>query len=44
MSQNQPERNQKGVVAGLKESSAPADHVVADRVDLLGNTNANGRG
>ncbi len=43
MSQNQPERNRTGVVAGLKESSAPADHVVADRVALLGNTNANGR-
>jgi transcriptional regulator len=44
MSQNQPERNRTGVVAGLKESSAPTDHIVADRVALLGNTNANGRG
>jgi transcriptional regulator len=44
MSQNQPERNRTGVVAGLKESSAPTDHVVADRVALLGSTNANGRG
>jgi transcriptional regulator len=43
MSQNQPERNRTGVVAGLRESSAPADHVVADRVALLGSTNANGR-
>lgn len=43
MSQNQPERNRTGVVAGLKESSASTDHVVADRVTLLGNTNANGR-
>lgn len=43
MSQNQPERNGTGVVAGLRESSAPADHVVADRVALLGSTNANGR-
>jgi transcriptional regulator len=44
MSQNQPERNRTGVVAGLRESSAPTDHLVADRVALLGNTNANGRG
>ena len=44
MSQNQPERNRAGVVAGLNESGAPADQVVADRVDSLGNTNANGRG
>jgi len=43
MSQNQPERNRAGVVAGLKESSAPADQVVADRVALFGTTNANGR-
>lgn len=43
MSQNQPERNRTGVVAGLKESSAPTDHVVAERIALLGNTNANGR-
>jgi transcriptional regulator len=44
MSQNQPDRNRTGVVAGLKKSSEPADHVVADRVAFLGNTNANGRG
>jgi transcriptional regulator len=44
MSQNQPERNRTGVVAGLKESGEAADHVVADRVASLGNTNANGRG
>jgi transcriptional regulator len=43
MSQNQPERNRMGVVAGLKESSALTDHVVADRVASLGTTNANGR-
>jgi transcriptional regulator len=44
MSQNQPERNREGVVTGLKESDAPADQLVADRVDALGTTNANGRG
>jgi transcriptional regulator len=44
MSQNQPERNRAGVVAGLKESHAPTDQLVADRVDSLGSTNANGRG
>lgn len=44
MSQNQPERNRTGVVAGLKRSNAPTDHVVADRVAAFGNTNANGRG
>ena len=44
MSQNQPERNRSGVVTGLKESAAPHDQVVADRVDALGSTNANGRG
>jgi transcriptional regulator len=44
MSQNQPERNRTGVVAGLGESSAPHDQAVAERVDLLGNTNTNGRG
>jgi transcriptional regulator len=44
MSQNQPERNRTGVVAGLKESDAPHDQLVADRVDALGSTNANGRG
>jgi transcriptional regulator len=43
MSQNQPERNRTGVVAGLKESDAPQDQFVADRVDALGSTNANGR-
>ena len=46
MSQNQPDRNRAGVVAGLKESDAPQDHLVADRVAALGDgsTNANGRG
>ncbi len=44
MSQNQPERNRTGVVAGLKESSAPGDHLVADRVASRGNTKPNGRG
>ena len=44
MSQNQPERNRTGVVAGLKESTAPQDQLVADRVDALGSTNANARG
>jgi len=44
MSQNQPERNRTGVVAGLKTSAAPGDHVVADRVEAFGTTNANGRG
>ena len=44
MSQNQPERNRTGVVAGLKESDAPHDQLVADRVDALGSTNAKGRG
>jgi transcriptional regulator len=44
MSQNQPERNRTGVVAGLKQSDAPGDQLVADRVDALGSTNANGRG
>jgi transcriptional regulator len=44
MSQNQPERNRTGVVAGLKASEAPHDQLVADRVDDLGSTNANGRG
>jgi transcriptional regulator len=44
MSQNQPERNRTGVVAGLGESSAPHDQAVAERVNLLGDTNTNGRG
>ena len=44
MSQNQPERNRTGVIAGLKESAAPSDQLVADRVDTLGNAKANGRG
>jgi transcriptional regulator len=42
MSQNQPERNRSGVVAGLKASDAPQDHLVADRVADRGSTNANG--
>ena len=46
MSQNQPERNRAGVVAGLKESDAPHDQLVADRVAAFDdrNTNAKGRG
>ena len=44
MSQNQPERNVDGVVAGLRESAVPADHAVAERVAELGSTNAKGRG
>jgi transcriptional regulator len=44
MSQNQPERNRTGVVAGLKESGAPQDQLVSERVDARGSTNANGRG
>jgi transcriptional regulator len=44
MSQNQPERNRTGVVAGLKESDAPGDQLVADRVEAFGSTNANARG
>ncbi len=45
MSQNQPERNRAGVVAGLRASGDAWDHVVADRVAAFddGNTNANGR-
>jgi len=43
MSQNQPERNRSGVVAGLKDSDASQDHLVAERVQR-GSTNANGRG
>jgi transcriptional regulator len=44
MSQNQPERNRTGVTAGLKRSAAQSDQLVADRVDTLGKTKANGRG
>ncbi|HKP39965.1 FMN-binding negative transcriptional regulator [Mycobacterium sp.] len=44
MSQNQPERNRAGVVAGLKASDAPLDQLVGDRVAELGSTNANGLG
>ena len=44
MSQNQPERNREGVVAGLRESGTPDDQLVADRVEALGSTNANARG
>jgi transcriptional regulator len=45
MSQNQPEANRAGVVAGLRASDDPLDHVVADRVAAFddGSTNANGR-
>lgn len=44
MSQNQPERNRDGVVAGLRASAQPGDHAVAARVEDLGNTTANSRG
>ncbi|MDT5209931.1 MAG: transcriptional regulator [Mycobacterium sp.] len=44
MSQNQPEHNRIGVVEGLQTSDAPGDQLVADRVDALGSTKANGRG
>jgi transcriptional regulator len=46
MSQNQPEQNRAGVIAGLRESESALDQVVADRVAAFdeGNTNANGRG
>lgn len=44
MSQNQPERNRDGVVAGLRDSDSPTDHAVAERVSDLGTTNANGLG
>ena len=40
MSQNQPERNRYGVVAGLRDSDEQADHAVAERVSSLGTTNA----
>ena len=35
MSQNQPERNRRGVVAGLRESECPLDRAVADRVEQM---------
>ena len=46
MSQNQPERNRDGVVAGLEKSEALQDQLVADRVAAVrdGSTNAKGRG
>ncbi len=44
MSQNQPERNVDGVVAGLRASAEPPDQAVAARVAELGSTNAKGRG
>ena len=44
MSQNQPERNRAGVVAGLEHSEAPTDQIVAARVEAFGSTNAKGRG
>ena len=46
MSQNQPDRNRAGVVAGLRQSDAAQDQLVADRVAAFGDgrTNANGRG
>lgn len=45
MSQNQPERNRAGVIAGLRASDDVRDQVVADRVAAHddGNTNAKGR-
>ena len=46
MSQNQPAPNRAGVIAGLRESDAPQDRLVADRVAAFddGDTKANGRG
>ena len=46
MSQNQPDRNRAGVIAGLQASDHVSDQVVAERVAAFdaGNTNANGRG
>lgn len=43
MSQNQPERNRAGIVAGLRESPEGNDQALAARVAELGSTNANGR-
>lgn len=45
MSQNQPERNRAGVIAGLRASDAARDQLVADRVAAFddGNTKTNGR-
>jgi len=45
MSQNQPDRNRAGVIAGLRASDDARDQVVADRVATFdeGSTNANGR-
>lgn len=45
MSQNQPERNRAGVIAGLRASDAAPDQLVADRVAAFddGNTKTNGR-
>ena len=45
MSQNQPDRNRAGVIAGLRASADARDQVVADRVAAFdeGSTNANGR-
>lgn len=37
MSQNQPDRNRDGVVAGLRASLDAGDRAVADRVEALGN-------
>ena len=36
MSQNQPDRNREGVVAGLRDSPDPGENAVADRVQELG--------
>jgi transcriptional regulator len=45
MSQNQPDSNRAGVIAGLRASDDARDQVVADRVAAFdeGSTNANGR-
>jgi transcriptional regulator len=45
MSQNQPDRNRAGVIAGLRASDDARDQIVAERVAAFddGNTNANGR-
>ena len=44
MSQNQPDRNRAGVVSGLRDSPAPGDHAVADRVESFADTFTDTRG
>jgi transcriptional regulator len=43
MSQNQPERNRDGVVAGLRASPDCGDHAVAGRVESFGAQGADSR-